>query len=226
MAERFTLELYAMRSGGQAVHDGISDGGFIDELVPFGDGKLGCDDEGFAGVSVLDQLEQGQAEMLIQRLESEVVQDDQRGPFPVVELLEVGAVELGQGDLFDEAVHVEVQGPVAEHAGLVGHGAGDVALAAAGGAGDQYGLGLLDVGPLHQQGPLLFGQVPACGAFHVFGQCGKAELGQFEVVAHAFVAAVQDLGLGQGGDEFVRIELLVGGLLQLGLVEGGHAGQA
>ena len=40
----------------QAVQDGGGQGGFVKELVPFGDGKLGCSDEAFAGVAVQSGL--------------------------------------------------------------------------------------------------------------------------------------------------------------------------
>ena len=40
----------------QVVQDGVGQGGFVDELVPFGDGKLGCGDEAFAGVAVQSGL--------------------------------------------------------------------------------------------------------------------------------------------------------------------------
>lgn len=79
---------------------------------------MGGDNDGFFGVSIFEDLEQGEAEVLVEWLEAEVVKDEQGYFFDLVEDFDIRAVEFGGCDFFDEAVHVEIERFVAHLAGM------------------------------------------------------------------------------------------------------------
>ena len=94
------------------------------------------------------------------------------------------------------------------------------------GGGDQDGLGLVDARTFQQHAPLLPGQVAVRGALDMLGLGRKPELGQFEVIGHAFIAGMQDTSLRHGADQLMRIQLLMDLQIELGLVGPGHTMQA
>ena len=62
----------------EPIEDSITEGGVADDIVPVLDGELTGDEGGSARVAVLEDFEEVSAFDLIERLESEVVNDDQR----------------------------------------------------------------------------------------------------------------------------------------------------
>lgn len=109
-------------------------------------------------------------------LQTEVIEDEQRGLLESVEPLEDGAVSLGQGDLFVEAVEVEVARPTAVGAGVIAQRTGQVRLAATGGSGDEDVLAPVGPAEVGQQGELLGGQVAGRGGGDVLKGDGVAQL--------------------------------------------------
>ena len=98
---------------------------------------MGSHGDGTFSVSVFEDLEQGKAKVLIEWLESEVVEDEQGYFFDLVEDFDIRAVEFGGSDFFDKAVHVEVKSFVSHLTGVSAKGAGEERFAATGGAGDE-----------------------------------------------------------------------------------------
>ena len=72
-----------------------------------------------------------------QRGESPFIDDEQVNPGVVGQEPSVAPVRLGEGQVFEQGRGADVYGAVAFAAGLVGQGAGDVALADAGGPGNE-----------------------------------------------------------------------------------------
>ena len=120
-----------MRVSAEAVHDRVSDRGFIDICIPLGDRQLGGHDNGFPLIAVLQDLEQGQPRVVVERLQAEVIEDDEVILLNVIDYLQHGPVELRQCDFLDELVHGEVLHAVPHEACLPPQGAGKEGLAAA-----------------------------------------------------------------------------------------------
>ena len=97
-----------MRVSAEAIHDGVSQGWFIDVVIPLGYGKLRCDDDRFALVAVLQYLEQGQPRVIVERLKSEVIKDDEVIPFDVIDYLQKTSIKFSERDALDKLVHGEV----------------------------------------------------------------------------------------------------------------------
>lgn len=215
-----------MRCALTVSQDSVGQGRFVDELMPLGDGKLGGDDDRFAGIAFLHHLEQGQSDLRIEWLQADVIEDNQRRSLLMVDLLEIAAIQHDQGYLLDEAVHVEEQGTVSLHASVVSQCSGDEALSAAGRSSDQEVLCLLDVCAFQQHAPLLPGQFSGRRARDILGLGREPELRRLETVGCAFIAAMQDLGLRHGADQLMRIQLLMDLQIELGFLEPGHTMQA
>ena len=158
-------------------------------------------------------------------LEAEVVQDQQTGFFDPVEPFDDGAFSLGDGDLLAEPVHVEVERALAHRAGVVAQRAGQMRLAAAGGAGDEDVLAATDPGHVREHGKLVFGQVSLGGAIDILKGDGVAKFAQPKVEFHASSLSVLAFGVDEAGDEFVGLGLLVERGGQDGLVGVGHAAE-
>lgn len=171
---------------------------------------MGGDDDRFFGVSIFEDLEQGEAEVLVEWLEAEVVKDEQGYFFDLVEDFDIRAVEFGGCDFFDEAVHVEIECFVSHLAGMSAQGAGEERFSASGGSGDEQVLGLTDEVAGGQQGEL-FGVQVTVGRTMYLGQHGiEAEFGQGEVELAFSVLAVECFGLGECGKQVVCVGLLLG----------------
>ena len=57
-----------MRVSAEAIHDGVSQSWFIDVVIPLGNGELGCDDDRFPLIAVLQDLQQCKPRVIIERL--------------------------------------------------------------------------------------------------------------------------------------------------------------
>ena len=65
----------------KAVEDSVGDGGLVDVLMPFGDGKLGDDDGAGAFVAILQQWQQEKLYGMSDGLKTEVIENEQPGLF-------------------------------------------------------------------------------------------------------------------------------------------------
>lgn len=81
-----------MRVSAEAVHDCVSNRGFVDISIPLGDRQLGGHDDGLPLVAVFKDLEQGQPRVVVERLQAEVIEDDEVILLDVVDYLQHGAI--------------------------------------------------------------------------------------------------------------------------------------
>ena len=80
----------------EPIEDSVAKGGVADDIVPVLDGELTGDEGCSTRVAVLEDFEEVSAFDLIERLESEVVNDEQRRFQKSVEESGVGAVGPGE----------------------------------------------------------------------------------------------------------------------------------
>ena len=111
-SHRCTFQFQPNRIGGDAVHDGISQCGFVYVVIPFCNRELGGDDDRFSLITVFEELEQRQTGFVIERLLSEVIKDDEVVFLDVIDNIEKASVKFGECYALDELVHGEVFHPV------------------------------------------------------------------------------------------------------------------
>jgi len=94
-------------------------------------------------VTVFDDLQKDHAAAAVQWLHTEVVEDNQVGPFDLANLPAVGTIRFQHLQPGEELLRVKIKGAVAQQAGLMSQSGGEVAFADAGRSGDQQVLPLL-----------------------------------------------------------------------------------
>ena len=139
-----------MRVSAEAIHDGVRKGRFIDVVVPFRNGELRGHDDGFPLVAVLEDLQQGKPRVVVERLKSEVIEDDEVILLDVVNHLQKTSVKFSERDALDELVHGEVLDAMAQEAGLAAESADEEGLPATRLAVDQHVLRPVDEAAVHQ----------------------------------------------------------------------------
>ena len=87
----------------QAVADGVGDGRFTEALVPVGDRELARDDRAAQARPVLDHLEEVSRLRIGERLEGEVVEDEDVDPRPGCEQTRQPPVGPGRRDLAEQS---------------------------------------------------------------------------------------------------------------------------
>jgi|GEM_PF-4546329 len=107
-SHRFAFQFHSVRIGCQSVKDGVCHGRLVELVMPLGYGELGDDYDRLPAISVFEELQEGQPNVVVQRLQAEVVQDEQAMAFQMVQQLDERTVEPCERHLLDEAVHVEV----------------------------------------------------------------------------------------------------------------------
>ena len=122
---RLTFEFDSAGVGREPVHDGVGESRLVDVFVPFAHGQLRGHDDGLSLVAVFQYLQQRESRVVVQRLESEVVEDDEVVALDVVDYLQQRAVEFGERYFLDESVHGVVLHAVAHEAGLAADGTGE-----------------------------------------------------------------------------------------------------
>lgn len=80
-----------MGSVEKSIHHSIGDGGLSDVFVPIPERELACDDNRTCSVAVLDDLEQVLTLVIIQRLDSKVIEDERFYSGESSEMFEVSA---------------------------------------------------------------------------------------------------------------------------------------
>ena len=130
----------------EPVKHGIGHGGVLyKHIVLVSDGQLACDDGGFAGVPVLDEIHEVKQLLAVENLHPEVLDDEQFHLGHAVEELGRFGLDACHLDVPEEFAHVVVAHLEARQAGLVTQSRCEVALAHAGRAGDEHGGSLPDV---------------------------------------------------------------------------------
>ena len=170
-----------MRVSAEAVHDCVSNRGFIDIRIPLGDGQLGSHDDRLPLIAVFKDLQQGQPRVVVERLQSEVIEDDEVILLDMVDYLEQGSVELRQGDFFDELVHGEVFHPMPHKAGLPAQGTGQEGLPGAGLSVNEDVFSPFDERAVRERSERLLGQIPVSGAVHILQNGVVAKPAGFQV---------------------------------------------
>ncbi len=127
------------------IKDRISYSGFVEVFIPFGNWEL-CANDGCAFlVSVFEDLEQDELNLLGNGLDAKIVEDDELCFFEEVEPFDERSIGFGQCNLFAEPVEVKVKGPVAVSASLMPEGTSEEGFSAAGGTGDEDVFGTCQI---------------------------------------------------------------------------------
>ena len=85
-----------------AVEDGVSDGGFADEVVPFGDGELCGDEGGSSAVSFFADFEEVEPLAVGEAMCTPVVEMRELDPCELVDEPGEPPVEAGHGEVLEE----------------------------------------------------------------------------------------------------------------------------
>ena len=145
----------------QPIEDRIRDGRILEVSMPLLDGQLARDQRRPAIVAVIEDLQQVATDRIGQWCKTEVIDDDEIG---LGELAQERGLVLQRGvacELVDEPREPEAAHAVVGAAGGMTDGAGEVALADAGGSGDE------DVEVLGD--PLEAGDLAEAGAIETAG---------------------------------------------------------
>src|SRR5258708_27594218 len=138
LAHRLTFEGKSVAVVDQPIEDRIRDGRILEVGVPLLDGQLARDQCRPAVVAIVEDLQEITTERIGQWGETEVIDDDEMG---LGELTQERGLVLQRGvagELVDEPREPEAADAVIGAAGGMADGAGEVALADAGGAGDKH----------------------------------------------------------------------------------------
>jgi hypothetical protein len=183
----------------EAVEDGVGIGGLADEAVPVGDGDLAGDEGGFSAIAVLEDFQEVVAGLGGQGLEAPVVEDQQIDGGETLEAAGEGAVAVGQGEIVEQLGGANVEDGAVIPASLVTQGAGQPALADAGGPGDDEVVVGLD--PVAPDEPLHERPVEAAGGapVDVLGRGLMAQAGMEEARAESLVGSMDTLAIEQEG---------------------------
>ena len=157
LAQRRAVERQAVGVMNKPVQDGVSEGGFVDDVMPGLDGKLAGNDGGAGAVAVLDDFHEIPALSGGQAVGSPVVEDQHVGPDELAEQPGKAAVAMGQLKVAEEARQPVVEDALSVPAGTLTKRAGKPGLANAAGSGDQQILVLRDPaaeGELLEQTPV------------------------------------------------------------------------
>lgn len=76
----------------EAVEDGVGHGAFADDAVPFIEGQLRSNNGGALVVAVFDDLHQSLSIVIVEHLQTEVIQDKQVVLFDFGDEFEVGVI--------------------------------------------------------------------------------------------------------------------------------------
>jgi len=101
-AQAFACELDAMRVVNETIEDGVGVGRIADDVVPGWDGKLGCDDRRSASITLFEDFEQLMAGAGVERLEAEVVEDQEIGAAEGFQKARMVPVAAGEAQVFSE----------------------------------------------------------------------------------------------------------------------------
>ena len=207
------------------VQDGICHGFLPDHIVPLGYWQLSGNDGGVFSVPILDDLHHGGPVMVVQGLHCKVVKDQQVGFFYPCDFLDVRAIGPRHFQHGKEFGGAGIKDLVAEHAGLVAQGRGDVAFPDPCAAGDQDVLALIDVRTFGKTVHQVLVQVTIDHKVDLFDIGLVAEAGRAYATGNAPVVAVIPFGLHQKGDHLIAGKLQVLAAFQAGLKSCGHAKQ-
>src|SRR6516162_4551569 len=144
LAQTVTSELQSVSIVDDPVEDGVGQGRLANQVVPAVDGDLASDQRGAGPVAVFDDFEHVVALLRPKRLETPIVEDQELDAAEGTHQTRVAAVAACQGEIAEHARDTLIKHRAVVAAGLVAEGAGQPALADAGGPFDDQVLRLLD----------------------------------------------------------------------------------
>jgi len=159
-------------------------------------------------------------------MQPEVIEDEQRRFFDLVQEFDIGAIKLGDGDALKEPVHTEVEGPVTQRAGLPAEGAGQIAFTASGCAGDEEILAAVDKGAVGKRHELLLLEIALLTTVNLLKQGVIAQLALAEVERGSCLRAFLQLSLGQSSHKLADGGLVLYRHREYGLISLVHTVQA
>jgi len=132
----FALQFQPVSAVQQSVEDGIGEGGLADVVMPVRCGQLAGDQSGTPVMTVFDHLHQilslGRGDLL----DAPVVEDQQIHFEQLIHQTRVGAVTVGDAQLFEQGRQTQIAHRQSLTASLVAQGTGEPGLAATGRAGN------------------------------------------------------------------------------------------
>ncbi len=116
----------------------VGDGRITDDIEPLSDWDLRRDDGGSPAQAILDDLEQRKTILGVEGKETEIVEYEERRASDAADEALVAAFGALFLEQLEELPAIEVEGPVAQHAGLGAEGLNKIAFTHAGWPGDNY----------------------------------------------------------------------------------------
>ncbi len=199
----------------EAVEDRVGYRGVADLFVPEVDRQLAGNDGGCVGVSLLDDLQEVSAFLVVHGGEAEVVYYQHMCFGQLGDGFAVAAVSPGEGHLIGELGETQVEGSVSFPAHLVHEGAGEIRLADARRSGDDDVLMARD--PITGNKPHHDRLVEAAGGFIVDILDAGVEFrpGIFQVPCHPVVFLPAPLTVDDQAEAFREGESIQVGLIHL-----------
>lgn len=127
-AQAFTCELDAMRVVNEAIQNGVGVSWVSNDVVPGCHGKLGGDDHRSTPVAFLEDFQEIVAGAGVERLEAEVVEDQEIGATKGFEQARMAPVAAREGQLLAELRPAMIDDGAIAAAGLLTDGAGEPTL--------------------------------------------------------------------------------------------------
>jgi hypothetical protein len=202
----------------QAIQDGIGD-----VVMPVFNGKLAADEGGAVTVAVLDDFEKISPFGIVQRSQTEIVQDKHMSFGELLHESSVGAIGAGESDLIEELGRTEIQGAEAFPAGFLGQGTGDEGFSNTCRTQEQEILVISDPVTRGKAQDHRFLYTPGSSVVDILDTSLKLQFGVLEEPFEVFVFFPDLLAIHEKTQTFLEREGVEGGLLELFLEALGHA---
>lgn len=219
-APRLPLQFQPISIVDQPVQDGIPKRRVGDASMPLSHGDLGGDQGGGSSVAIIHDFQEVLGLGAGQWVAQPVVQDQEVDASQGLQELGIGAIDVGQGELLQQAGSALVTHGQVGAAGGVGQDTSEKGLARAGGTENQGVEVLADplaLGQLQNQAAV---QAARGGEVQVFQRGGQRELGRFEPPLQPFVIAVGTLLVDEQGQAILEGEFGILRMAELFLERG------
>ena len=182
-AHRVALQRKSIAVMDQSVEDCIGKSRIFEVRMPLLGRQLACDQRGAPIVAIIEDLQEVAADLIRQRGEAEVIEDQQIRFGDLTQERRLGLQNGVARELIDESGKPEAADTVIGATGGVAHCTGEKAFADTGGSGDDDVEAFADpakVSDLAKRRP-----IDPAGSFHIqiLKRCGLRELGPSETLA-------------------------------------------